>query len=101
MDQPILLTNNVSLLRRNTDEPIELDVYQDRAILSIKKIPVKKSPTHKINYRYIVRHKFIYNHTQQETTMGYRSLKRALNYAHDIFHVRNAYMLKHNYKLYN
>jgi hypothetical protein len=101
MEQSIkILADNVTLLRKQKDQPLELDIYKDHSVLSIQKIPVKKSQKHKVTYRYIVRHKFIYNDAQQETTIGYKSLKKALEYSHIIFHTRNTYMRKHKYKLY-
>lgn len=101
MEQTIeILTDNVSTLRRHTEEPIELDVYKDRAIVSIKKLPLGKTKTGKLTYRYIVHSMFVYNGKQQDNCMGYRSLKRALAFASDIFAVRNISMHKHNTKLY-
>lgn len=95
-----ILTDNVSTLRRHTEVPIELDVYKDRAIVSIQKLPVNKTKTGKPVYRYIVHSMFIYNSKQQDNKIGYRSLKRALKFASIIFEVRNNYMLKHDFKLY-
>jgi len=100
MDDIQLIHENVIALRRSTNEPIELEVYKDRAIVSIKKVPSPLLPTGKQKYRFHVVTKFVYNNTQMETTMGYHGLKKALKHADDIFRVRNANMIKHDTRLY-
>lgn len=101
MEQTIeILIDNVSILRRHTEQPIELDVYKDRAVVSIKKLPLGKTKTGKPTYRYLVHSIFVYNNEQHDNHMGYRNLKHALAFASDIFAIRNTYMHKHNVKLY-
>jgi hypothetical protein len=94
-----LIVEHGRLLKKNNDEDINVVIYKDRAVVSIKKIFIGKNIKGQRRYRYLVVVNFVYVTTEQTTSLGYPSLKKALNYAEQIFIQRNTYMHVHDLKL--
>lgn len=100
MEQTIqILPDSLRALKQPTNTPTDVCVYKDRAILSIQKYPLTPTSTNKSRNLFTVKVQFVYEGKPMETVQSYRGLKTAMNYATNIFTNRNAYMLKHDYKL--
>lgn len=100
MEQTIqVLPNSLRTLKQPTSTPITVRVYKDCAIVNIQKYPLTPSPKNKPRNLFTVEVQFIYRGKRRKTVQSYRGLKRAMNYATNIFTLRNAYMLQHDYKL--
>lgn len=101
MEQIIqVLPESLKALRQPTNTPVDVCVYKDRAVLSIQKYPLTPTPSKKPRNLFTVKVQFVYKGKPMEVVQSYRGLKAALNYAANIFTVRNAHMLKHDYSLH-
>lgn len=83
------------LLKKPVNKATTYTLYTDRAIVKIKKIPMKTTSKLRRRYNYIVTVKFVFNNKYYFTKMK-APLNKALVYAKNIFISRNNYMIAHN-----
>ena len=99
MDVNEYIQDGFKLLKKPVNRTTIYTLYKDRAVVKIKKIPVKTTSKLRRRYNYIVTVRFAFNNRYYFTTMK-APLKKALVYAENIFIARNNYMIAHHSTCY-
>lgn len=95
----LTLKDNLTTLRKSTDDEITVVLYSELAKVSVTKYLLKHLTSTRRQYLYIVASDFVYNNKQHRGVTSMKGQRKAFKHAEEIFTQRNDYMKKHNYIL--